>query len=537
MDEREALRALKSGSEEALSWFIERYAAYAAAIINSIVLPRSRRTTRRRRSATFSSRSGAAPGGWSPGTSAAISPPSPAAARWTPCGAHKAALPLNEDVLVLDAPGLDEILTERELRERTRRAVDSMPEPDREIFWRRYYRCQSVDEIARALDMNVNTVKTRLRRGRERLRRTLTKGMRTMEVKITELMGALDPPPEDAYPAPDTERLREAVLRKLGSHAAPQAMRRRGVRRTLLIAAVAAAALSITALAAAGGFGWLRGRDTAGLHRRRRAGGGTRLRRRHRDRAHSRSALRRAGCALRLPRRRLRPRPRPDGAEIRAAKLSGGSGRISHSIKSAPALYDAASGRLLYEFHVSTSEEQWRDGLTLTIADILYNERELDVRCDGLDLASAAEEDGIHTEIPGLEGAYVEFVRLTGGALKVGISRDMAAGEEYSFRPYLLSADGSRYEAASGVRGITPLDPLRRPRGWDEGETSATLVYTIPAPGAEELGGCTLCLRVVCRDALRGTWEIPVELSEGRGSPSSSAPTYATGISSMRTCI
>ena len=33
--------------------------------------------------------------------------------------------------------------------------------------------------------------------------------------------------------------------------------------------------------------------------------------------------------------------------------------------------------------------------------------------------------------------------------------------------------------------------------------------------GAEELGGCTLCLRVVCRDALRGTWEIPVELSEG----------------------
>ena len=137
------------------------------------------------------------------------------------------------------------------------------------------------------------------------------------------------------------------------------------------------------------------------------------------------------------------------------------------------------------------------------------------MRCDGLDLASAAEEDGIHAEIPGLEGAYVEFVRLTGGALKVGISRDMAAGEEYSFRPYLLSADGSRHEAASGVRGITPLDPLRRPRGWDEGETSATLVYTIPAPGAEELGGCTLCLRVVCRDALRGTWEIPVELSEG----------------------
>lgn len=336
-----------------------------------------------------------------------------------------------------------------------------------------------------------------------------------MEVKITELMGALDPPPEDAYPAPDTERLREAVLRKLGSPAAPQAMRRRGVRRTLLIAAAVAAALSVTALAAAGGFGWLSGEiqpdfiDAVEPVEELVSAGGIEVELIAAQRYGERAVLY-VSLADVSGLGRVR-----DGAEIRAAKLRGGSGRISHSIKSAPALYDATSGRLLYEFHVSTSEEQWRDGLTLTIADILYNERELDVRCDGLDLASAAEEDGIHAEIPGLEGAYVEFVRLTGGALKVGISRDMAAGEEYSFRPYLLSADGSRYEAASGVRGITPLDPLRRPRGWDEGETSATLVYTIPAPGAEELGGCTLCLRVVCRDALRGTWEIPVELSEG----------------------
>ena len=336
-----------------------------------------------------------------------------------------------------------------------------------------------------------------------------------MEVKITELMGALDPPPEGAYPAPDTGRLREAVLRKLGSPAAPQAMRRRGVRRTLLIAAAVAAALSVTALAAAGGFGWLSGEiqpdfiDAVEPVEELVSAGGIEVELIAAQRYGERAVLY-VSLADVSGLGRVR-----DGAEIRAAKLSGGSGRISHSIKSAPALYDAASGRLLYEFHVSTSEEQWRDGLTLTIADILYNERELDVRCDGLDLASAAEEDGIHAEIPGLEGAYVEFVRLTGGALKVGISRDMAAGEEYSFRPYLLSADGSRHEAASGVRGITPLDPLRRPRGWDEGETSATLVYTIPAPGAEELGGCTLCLRVVCRDALRGTWEIPVELSEG----------------------
>lgn len=51
-----------------------------------------------------------------------------------------------------------------------------MPEPDREIFLRHYYYCQGVADIALALDMNANTVKTRLRRGRERLRKELAEG-------------------------------------------------------------------------------------------------------------------------------------------------------------------------------------------------------------------------------------------------------------------------------------------------------------------------------------------------------------------------
>ena len=66
----------------------------------------------------------------------------------------RAELPLEDDALTLPCPGPDEILTERELRERTRRAVDSMPEPDREIFLRHYFYCQGVAGIALALDMN-----------------------------------------------------------------------------------------------------------------------------------------------------------------------------------------------------------------------------------------------------------------------------------------------------------------------------------------------------------------------------------------------
>ena len=67
----------------------------------------------------------------------------------------------------------EQALTEDEARERTRLAVENMTEPDREIFLRHYYYFQSVAEIALALDMNVNTVKTRLRRGRARLKEYL----------------------------------------------------------------------------------------------------------------------------------------------------------------------------------------------------------------------------------------------------------------------------------------------------------------------------------------------------------------------------
>ena len=51
-----------------------------------------------------------------------------------------------------------------------REAVDSLGEPDSEIFKRHYFLYQKTDEIAAVLDMNAATVRTRLRRGRERLR-------------------------------------------------------------------------------------------------------------------------------------------------------------------------------------------------------------------------------------------------------------------------------------------------------------------------------------------------------------------------------
>ena len=51
-----------------------------------------------------------------------------------------------------------------------------MGEPDSEIFLRRYYCNQSVAEIAAATRLHPENVKTRLRRGREKLKKLLKKG-------------------------------------------------------------------------------------------------------------------------------------------------------------------------------------------------------------------------------------------------------------------------------------------------------------------------------------------------------------------------
>ena len=83
-------------------------------------------------------------------------------------------LPLEEDALVIDAKTPE---TETELRERdatVRAVVRDMGWPDSEIFLRHYFYFQTVEAIAQALDMNPSTVKTRLRRGREKLARALT---------------------------------------------------------------------------------------------------------------------------------------------------------------------------------------------------------------------------------------------------------------------------------------------------------------------------------------------------------------------------
>lgn len=55
-------------------------------------------------------------------------------------------------------------------------AVEGLEEPDRTLFFRYYYQEEKLKDVAADLGMNLSTAKTRLSRGRERLRGILTKG-------------------------------------------------------------------------------------------------------------------------------------------------------------------------------------------------------------------------------------------------------------------------------------------------------------------------------------------------------------------------
>ena len=85
-------------------------------------------------------------------------------------------VPLEDSILEL--PGTDDPQSEVERREEraaVRRAVDSLPPEDREIFLRHYYYAQPVKIVSEVMGLPESTVKTRLRRGRMKLKECLTR--------------------------------------------------------------------------------------------------------------------------------------------------------------------------------------------------------------------------------------------------------------------------------------------------------------------------------------------------------------------------
>lgn len=85
----------------------------------------------------------------------------------------KGAAPLEENMIF---DGLPQEETEREERcQMVRQAVDSMEPMDREIFLRHYFWHQPISQIAGEMQKNQSAIKSRLSRGREKLRKVLMK--------------------------------------------------------------------------------------------------------------------------------------------------------------------------------------------------------------------------------------------------------------------------------------------------------------------------------------------------------------------------
>lgn len=86
-------------------------------------------------------------------------------------------LPMDLDEIDLpdDGPGLEDEAIRKELAAAVRRAVDSLRPRDREIFLRYYFYLQPAETIAAELGLAPVSVRSRLSRGRELLRKKLEK--------------------------------------------------------------------------------------------------------------------------------------------------------------------------------------------------------------------------------------------------------------------------------------------------------------------------------------------------------------------------
>lgn len=173
--ERTLLHRLRQGDEAALSAVIDRYAGYVSAILSRILGADTPQADIEELAAdTFFAlwrNAGAVEDGKLKAYLGAVARNKAKDA----LRRQKRELPLEEDLLLSPEDPARQ-LEEKELARFLREAVQSMGEAEREIFLRYYYAYEPIAEIAEALGIPLSTVKTRLRRGRQKLKEILQKG-------------------------------------------------------------------------------------------------------------------------------------------------------------------------------------------------------------------------------------------------------------------------------------------------------------------------------------------------------------------------
>ena len=161
LTEEQALRQMKQGSQDALAWFIHRYGAYVSTIIHNIIGQRmSNADVEEVASDVFLAL-------WNNAGKIL-----PNAARSWLATVRRASdtLPLDEEAVIVDDRTPEATLERREQAVRVRMALLSLNPVDREVFLRFYYYYQKTADIAADMGLNESTVRTKLNRGRAKLR-------------------------------------------------------------------------------------------------------------------------------------------------------------------------------------------------------------------------------------------------------------------------------------------------------------------------------------------------------------------------------
>ena len=173
VNEKRILKALRRGDSAALEQIIDQYTPYVFAIISNILshaLPREdlEEVVSDVFCSLWYSRAQVEPGKLKAYLAAIARNAAKSRLRRL-----KLTEPLEDDLLDLALPGPEDGVLALELKAACREAVDSLGQPDSEIFLRRYFLYQRTGDIAQALGMNAATVRSKLSRGREKLKEHL----------------------------------------------------------------------------------------------------------------------------------------------------------------------------------------------------------------------------------------------------------------------------------------------------------------------------------------------------------------------------
>lgn len=176
MDEKALLRRMKKGNTTALEQIIDQYTGYVSVIVRQIIGKRmSPQDVEEVTADVFFAlwqQAAQVKAGHLKGFLSTIARNKAI----NKLREHGEMADLEEDILLPASQQPEQLWEAKEQKQIVEAALLEMGQPDRDIFLRHYYYCQTVAEIGEALSINPSTVKSRLARGREKLKKHLTEG-------------------------------------------------------------------------------------------------------------------------------------------------------------------------------------------------------------------------------------------------------------------------------------------------------------------------------------------------------------------------